>query len=145
MPDDPITLADYWMGRDVSHGLQLGTDVRANAARTVALANDLLRRAVAAGVTLERSPRTGSLVSSGWRPATINAGVPNAAPRSRHISGQAVDIFDPRGALDAWLMTHTGQDALAGIGLWLESPDHTRGWSHVQTVPPRSGRRVFVP
>jgi hypothetical protein len=34
-----ITLADYYMGRDRAHGHLLGSDLRANAARTVETAN----------------------------------------------------------------------------------------------------------
>ena len=34
---------------------------------------------------------------------------------------------------------------LKDLGLWLEHPAATKGWAHVQTKPPRSGRRVFYP
>jgi hypothetical protein len=36
-------------------------------------------------------------------------------------------------------------DVLAEIGLWLEHPISTPRWCHVQTVPPKSGKRVFTP
>lgn len=143
-----ITLADYWMGRDATHALQLGTDLRAQAARTVQIANALLVLAKGAGVTLEESPRTGSIVTSGWRPADINAGVPGAAVRSKHITCQAIDLYDPDGDLDDWLLTQATAPrggVLGELGLWLEHPAATKGWAHVQTVPPGSRRRVFYP
>lgn len=141
-----IVLSDYWMRRDLTHGLALAPSVRRNAEITVDLVNTLLKRAVADGVTLDQaSPRTGTLVSSGWRPPEINATTPNAAPNSKHITGQAIDIYDPDGDLDEWLTSSTGQAALAEIGLWMEHPAATKGWSHLQTVPPKSGRRVFYP
>ena len=43
-----IQLADYFMGRDVVYGKQLGPDMRREAARTVELANALLVLAKAA-------------------------------------------------------------------------------------------------
>lgn len=140
-----ITLEHYWMGRDVSHGLSLDPDVRRNAALTVELANKLLILAKTAGVSLEASPRTGSIVSSGWRPPEINAATPNAAPKSKHITGQAIDLYDADGDLDEWLLMPAGQKALTDLGLWHEDPAATKGWAHLQTVPPRSGRRTFYP
>ena len=140
-----INMAQYLMGRDREHGHLLGTDLRHNAAITIDLANRLLVLAKLAGVTLETSPRTGSIVTSGWRPPAINAGTPGAAPRSKHLACQAVDLFDPDGDLDEWLMTMGGRKALEDLGLWIEHPAATKGWCHLQTVPPRSGNRVFYP
>lgn len=139
-----ITLHDYWLGRDITHSLQLGTDLRRNAARTVEAANALLVLAKGAGVTLETSPRTGTIVTSGWRPADINAATPGAALRSLHMSCEAIDLYDPDGDLDDWLLA-SADTVLRDLGLWLEHPAATKGWAHVQTRPPRSGRRVFYP
>lgn len=139
-----ISLPDYYMGRDVTHQHLLGSDLRANAARTVEAANKLLVLAKGAGVTLEESPRTGSIVSSGWRPAEVNAATPGAAPRSLHMQCLAVDLYDPDGDLDDWLLA-SAETVLRDLALWLEHPAATKGWAHVQLVPPRSGRRVFYP
>jgi hypothetical protein len=128
-----LTLADYFMGRELVHPEELTPQLRRNAASTVAAANQLLRLA---GATIW-------VVNSGWRPPAINACIPNASPRSRHITCEAIDLGDDDGALDAWCMAHL--DTLAVLGLWLEHPRATPGWCHVQTVPPRSGRRVFCP
>jgi len=127
-----ITLAQYLMGRDAEHAAELTEPLRRNAAITVERINALLAHAC-----IECA------VSSGWRPAAINAAVPNASPRSRHLTCEAIDLADPGDALDAWCMQHL--DVLEAIGLWLEHPAATPGWCHVQTVPPRSGRRVFEP
>ena len=128
-----LTLADYFMGRDVAHAHELTAELLLNARDTVKRANDLLRLA----------GRASCPVNSGWRPHAINATIPNASPRSRHLTCQAVDLGDQDGTLDAWCIAH--QDALAALGLWLEHPSATPGWCHVQIVPPGSGRRVFMP
>ena len=74
----------------------------------------------------------------------INESTPGAAVRSLHITCQAVDLYDPDGSLDAWLLDNA-DTVLKDLGLWLEHPAATKGWAHVQTKPPRSGRRVFYP
>lgn len=140
-----ITTADYWMGRDAEHPLAMTPEIEHNAETTVRLVNELLAFAMAHEVKPHTNPRTGSLVSSGWRPPAINAATPGAAFRSKHMTGQAVDLFDPDGDLDEWLMSDAGQKALVRIGLWMEHPSATKGWCHLQTVPPRSLRRVFYP
>jgi hypothetical protein len=120
-----LKLADYYMGRDKLHRKELTRELRANARETLRRVNGLLRRA-----GLMRK------VTSGWRPATINAAVPGAARSSKHLE-------DRNGALDAWCLAHP--DVLEDLGLWLEHPDATPGWCHLQTQPPRSGNRVFHP
>jgi hypothetical protein len=127
-----ITLAQYFMGRDAEHAVELTEALQRNAETMVARANALLSQACIA-----------CAVNSGWRPQQINAQVPNASPRSRHLTCEAIDLDDPHGRLDAWCMGHL--DVLAAIGLWLEHPNATPGWCHVQIVPPRSGARVFEP
>ena len=131
-----ITLADYWMGRDRQY--PPSDAIRTAAAETVARANLLVSSYQA--LTKDDEPRT---VNSGWRPPAVNAATPNAAPRSKHITGQAIDIADPEGDLDEWCLDHA--DVLQTIGLWQEHPSATKGWCHVQTVPPKSGKRVFFP
>ncbi len=135
-----ISLDDYYMGRDKEYGLLLSVDMRNSALLTVQLANAMLARLQANSV-----PLSTPLVNSGWRPPAVNVATHGAAPHSRHLTCQAVDIHDPDGAIDAFLMTDAGQQALAEIGLWMEHPASTKGWSHWQTVPPASGHRVFYP
>ena len=127
-----ITLADYFMGRDQQYAAELTEALRVNAGIVVARANLVLARA-----GLKRG------VNSGWRPAAVNASIPNAAKESKHVLCHAIDIDDDDGALDAWCMANPR--ALEEIGLWLEHPAATPRWCHLQTVPPKSGKRVFHP
>lgn len=138
-----ITLADYWMGRDVPYAPDLTESIRDNAEETVKRVNALLFAMAADHVAMAADPRTGSLVASGWRPPAINQVTRGAAPGSRHMTGQACDVFDPIGELDKWAMSNQG--VLKSLGLWLEHPSATLRWMHVQTVPPKSGNRVFFP
>ncbi len=133
-----ITLTDYWMGRDAAYPDLLTDVLRAAAAETVAKANLLLSSFRTS--TKNDEPRK---VSSGWRPPSVNAATPNAAAKSKHMSGQAIDIADPEGDLDEWCLSHPEQ--LEAIGLWQEHPSATKGWTHLQIVPPKSGNRVFYP
>jgi len=128
-----LTLADYYMGRERLHPDELTPHLQRNAACTLGRANRLLQLAGARAW----------VINSGWRPLAINACIPNASPRSRHITCEAIDLGDGDGSLDAWCIEHL--ETLASLGLWLEHPRATPGWCHVQTVPPRSGRRVFCP
>lgn len=127
-----LKLADYYMGRDRPHRSELTRELRANARETLRRVNGLLRRA---GMMRK--------ITSGWRPAAINAAVPGAARGSKHLNCLAVDLEDRDGTLDAWCLAHP--DVLETLGLWLEHPDATPGWCHLQTQPPRSGSRVFYP
>jgi hypothetical protein len=128
-----LTEAEYWKGRDVKYKDELTPEIRANAATTLEKARELIARCdnKARGIT------------SGWRPRSVNAATPGASMTSKHLTGQAIDIADASGTLDQWCLKN--QDTLAELGLWLEHPDATQGWCHLQTTPPRSGARVFRP
>ena len=82
-------------------------------------------------------------IVSGWRPVEVNRLVPGAAAFSNHIICRAVDLADPEGDLDDWCLEHL--DKLEEVGLWMEHPAATKGWCHVQTCAPKSGKRVFYP
>lgn len=140
-----IDLQQYLAGRAEIYPGEFTDEVKKNAEDTVGKVNSLLAVLEAQGVSLEAHPRTMSMVSSGWRPPQINGQVKNAAPKSKHMTAQACDIYDPEGEIDDYLISEGGQRVLASLGLWLEHPSATKSWSHVQTVPPRSGRRVFYP
>lgn len=137
-----IALADYWMGRDAQYPLALDTQTRRNAAVTVDLANRWLLLAKMAGVPLAVNA-AGNLVNSGWRPPAVNAATPGASRSSLHLIGEALDLYDPSGAIDRWALDCP--QPLIDLGLWQEHPDSTPGWCHIQTRPPRSGNRVFRP
>lgn len=106
-------------------------DVRTNAALLVSSVNVLLNAAP------EECKSYG--LRSGYRPPAYNATVPNAAVNSTHMTGNGVDISDNDGILDNWLT-----DAiLQTFGLYREHPSQTKGWCHLQRVPPRSGNRTY--
>ncbi len=138
-----VTLAQFWMGRDAVYRAELTEQIARNAAQTVERVNRLLAAFAADGVALRCRPDTGSLVASGWRPVEVNARVPMAVPDSPHIDAAACDLYDPHNELDAWCVSNLA--ALAGLGLWLEHPEYTDGWCHVQIRAPRCGNRVFRP
>lgn len=141
-----ISLADYFMGRREMYPMAMTPAIAANASLTVELVNKVMEKAAAAGVSIDKKPDSKyGCIASGWRPPAVNASTVNAAPNSKHMTGEAVDVYDPDGDLDDWLMTDEGQKALAEIGMWMEHPAATKGWSHLQTRPPRSGKRVYYP
>lgn len=83
------------------------------------------------------------IVTSGYRPAAINATIANAAKKSNHMVCLACDFADANGALDKYCMENL--NVLEECGLWLENPESTPTWCHLQCVPPKSGNRVFKP
>lgn len=138
-----ITEAMYYRGRDITHASELTPELRANALSLLCRVNALLAIIAAYGVLVEYSPLTGSPLTSGWRPKKINEQTPGAAARSKHMECLAVDLYDPEGVLDDWCMDNL--DALMNLGLYLEHPSATKDWCHLQSVAPRSGKRVFYP
>lgn len=130
LPIGSLTLQQYWMGRDVAYGGELTPQIRDNALVLINRVNKVLG-------AFGRTPP----VNSGWRPRAVNDATPGAARNSRHLTGQAVDLQDRDGALNAWCVANIGQ--LAAAGLWLEDRRDTPSWCHLQSVSPASGTRVF--
>lgn len=127
------------MGRDKTYCAELTLKIKRNAQTTIDRANLLLTRfRQDTGDTYARK------VNSGWRPPAVNAATPGAARKSRHMTGEAIDIDDDNGALDDWLMSPEGEAAMREIGLWHEHPRDTDGWAHLQIVPPNSGNLHFL-
>jgi hypothetical protein len=135
-----ITLELFYKGRDKQFAADLTPEIQKNAEELLRRTNRLLELFYAANPTAHKRD-----CNSGWRPPAVNAGVKNAAPKSNHMKGLAVDIEDDDEMLDKWLMTAAGQKTLEICQLWMEHPSATPRWAHVQSVPPRSGRRVFNP
>lgn len=139
---ETITLDEFWMDREDA---AVTDEMRANAKVTVDRVNLLLERAAASGVAPTQSTTGFGCCDSGYRPEAINAATPGAAKNSNHKICKAVDVSDDDGDLDDWLMSQEGQKAMEEIGLWHEHPSSTKGWAHLQTVAPRSGRRTYYP
>lgn len=86
-------------------------------------------------------------ISSGYRPAAINAAV-GGAKKSNHIMCLAVDFVDDKNrTLAKWCVANL--KILEDLNLWMEDPRHTKSdngnWVHLQCVSPRSGKRIFIP
>ena len=129
-----ISLHAYWLGRDVTHAEELTDEINRNAQATVERANELLTRAGRNDI---------NTVNSGWRPKAVNDTTSNAGASSRHITAEAVDLPDADRALADWAVDNL--DILKDIGLWMEDPRWTPTWLHLQIVPPKSGKLVYIP
>lgn len=140
-----LTLKDYWQGRDATNPLDMSPAIDKNARRQVELVNKLLAFAEQSGVFPHLHPSTGTILSSGWRPPSVNAATKGASRTSMHMTGEACDFYDPDNSIDRWCLSAAGQAAMTAVGIWLEHPDATPGWSHWQQRPPGSGNRVFRP
>ncbi len=85
-------------------------------------------------------------VSSGFRPSSVNSKIANAAKRSNHQTGKAVDLIDDKNQSLCKLFT---QEVLEKYNLYREDSDYTKGkwtsWVHLQFEPTKSGRRIFRP
>lgn len=140
-----ILLDQYWMGRDEEYPDDLTDEVRDNAGLLLERVNRLLESAAAKDVNPAIDATTGTFVASGWRPRTVNDSTRNSGKNSRHIVGLAIDLRDtvPERPLARWCLRNL--DLLEEIGLWMEDPQWTPTWVHLQAVPPGSGRRVYVP
>lgn len=124
-----ITSKDYLMGRDKLNPI---TDqMRDNI--------DILLKAVN-GLLNEVGMK--NTVSSGYRPSAINSNA-GGAKKSAHLTCEAVDLVDINQKLSRMLLKR--QDILANFGLYMEHPDSTKTWIHLQTRRPKSGNRVFLP
>lgn len=113
---------------------ELTIELKANAENLCKRVNNLLNSIWRAKVS----------VSSGFRPAAVNASLPNAAKKSLHMQCKAVDISDPKGELKKAILEKPS--VLEDYGLWMEDKDATPGWCHLDCGirSPRSPR-VFKP
>ena len=127
-----INLTDYWMGRDAKYPDDMTPEIEGNAVELLDRVNFLLK-----------SFGEDRKVNSGWRPPSVNAKTAGAAVKSKHMLGLAVDLADPEGDLDEWCLENESE--LERLQLWQEHPSATKGWCHLQSVPPKSGKRVFYP
>ncbi len=125
-----ITLEEFFMSRDVKY--PPSQELYDNAIEIVNRANALLEY-----FGSERRVR------SGYRPEPINALVPGASKTSKHITCQAIDLEDKDRQLSSYCLENL--TLLQELGLWLEQPSSTPTWVHLQTCPPKSGKRVFIP
>ena len=83
-------------------------------------------------------------ISSGFRPSTINNKTPNAAKKSLHMSGKAIDILDINQKIAHKILKNP--KLLKKYNLWMEDPVYTPSWCHLD-IGNRSERplRIFKP
>lgn len=125
-----------------------------NALYLISRVNVLLIEAESAGVIkLLNDPDTGTLISGskcgagdgGFRLSDSATG----RAKSSHKEAKGIDIYDPQGKLDAWLDSFEKPNGvnkkLEMYSLYREHASATKGWCHLQTRAPKSGRRTFYP
>lgn len=127
-----ITLENFWMGRDASHASELTPELIKSAKETVDKVNLFLQEI---GVKEAK-------VTSGWRPAGINAAA-GGAKKSNHMLCLAVDIADADCTL--WNKVVGNLEAAKKYGLYFEDKRWSPTWVHIQTIAPKSKKRIFVP
>ncbi len=135
-----ITLKQYWKNRNFEYAAELTPQISASAAEIVRRANKLLVTYHAATGTTEPDN-----VNSGWRPPSVNAATKGASKNSPHLTAQAVDLSDDSEAIDRWISTDEGRQALEDCDLYAEMATATPRWCHLQTRKTVSGRRIFRP
>ena len=140
-----ISPSDYWKDREKLYPDEWTAEIQENGAETINKVNRFLELAKVEGIVR-------NTVSSGWRPKALNDLTSNAAKKSNHILAKACDIADPDRALAQWMILNKSK--LSECGLWAEDPrwcakkqkDGTIAyWVHLQTVPPASGKLIFIP
>ena len=129
-----IDLTAYWKGRNILYADELTDDIQRNAEITVAKVNELLARAGRSDI---------HTVNSGWRPVSVNEATANSGKSSKHLTAEACDLPDADRTLAGWCVDNL--DQLKEIGLWMEDPRWTPTWVHLQVVPPKSGKLVYIP
>lgn len=82
-------------------------------------------------------------ITSGLRSRDDQLRINPAAMHSKHLTGEAADILDVDGDLKKHILANKYLLELAK--LWCEDFGHTSTWVHFQIVPPKSGKRFFIP
>ena len=140
-----ITMEQYWMGRDCDYASDLTPEVTANAHVLIERVNHVLARAAADAVFPAVDGDTGHAILSGWRPRAVNSATAQASMTSKHVIGCAIDLHDriPERPLARWCLRN--RRILEEATLWMEDPRWTPRWVHLQSTPPASGDRVYIP
>lgn len=134
-----ITLESYLMGRETKYPEEFNEEIRLNAIILLEKVNALLNELKIKSVE----------VSSGWRPAGINAAIKNASKKSLHMIGKAIDLKDDKDQKIASLILSNPM-LLKKYDLWLEDPAHTKGqntnWVHLDIgIRKERDLRMFKP
>lgn len=120
-----ITRKEILMGRDSEYPLT--PELEENLAKLLESVNKLRN--------LYGKPM---IVSSGYRPGKYNKAA-GGAKKSSHLTCEAVDFRD----IDKKLKDFCTEKILKECNLYMEHPDHTESWCHVQIRPTKN--RIFRP
>lgn len=122
---------------------EITEEIKNNATELLESVNQLLLEAQQDGVGFLINPKTSSYISGsgngGFRLSDSKVG----ASKSKHKTGNAVDIYDPERMFASWVMANKGK--LADAGLYTEDVRWTPSWVHLQNIPPNSGQVVYRP
>lgn len=137
-----ITTAQYFFNPSIKESKPHSTADEENAQLLLDRVNAMLSDL---GWDYPVDPDTGCSISGskggsgdgGYRMSTTTTGKSG----SKHKTAHAVDVYDPKNELDDLLT----DELLTSCGLYREHPDDTPGWTHLQDVPPGSGRHTFKP
>ena len=122
-------MSDYLDSRDIAAPL------------TRQMSENMCRLLVAINMLRDRYSKP-LIVSSGYRPASLNAAA-GGRPGSAHMTCEAIDIADANGELKKWLVANPS--TLEDLDLYQEDPTVTTTWVHLQTRKTASGKRIFLP
>lgn len=91
---------------------------------------------------LEELKITKVVVSSGFRPSSVNAATKGAAKKSLHMTGKAIDIEDTKHEIANKIMAQP--ELLTKYELWMEDMGATPTWLHLDIGTRRKRElRVF--
>lgn len=122
-----ITVQEYLMGRDKNYPLDIL--MARNMAELLSRVNHLIA-----------SLQWDAKVTSGYRPPGINKTI-GGAKMSTHTVCAGIDLADPDGKYGAFLRKNPL--ILERYDLYLEHPDHTKGWVHLDMRKRKN--RIFIP
>lgn len=81
-------------------------------------------------------------VTSGIRTEQDQKRINPGAMKSNHLTGHAIDIYDPDLSLTKWIKTD-GAKVAEELELYFE--EGNLNWVHAADLPPKSGHRWFIP
>lgn len=82
-------------------------------------------------------------MNSGYRSKADQMRINPKAPKSKHCECAAIDLGDKDHNFRYWVLMHL--DYLIELGLYMEDPASTFNWVHLQCIPPKSKRVIFIP